>query len=913
MSNKQNSPAGWAAITEGGAVPGWVTAARLVLVLAFAAAVPVILGVDAGRRLFWAAAIAVLPVFWVVGGYHLWRRICPLAVFSQIGRVVGAPGSRRAGGWLTRNYMLLQLVLMVVALSLRLVATNGTQWALVGFVGGATVAAVIVGFVYTGKTWCNFVCPVGMVEKIYTEPSRIAGGANSQCAPCTACKKNCPDIDLEQGYWKEATAAPRKIAYYSWPGLVVGFYVYFYLAAGTWDYYFSGAWTLEDRQIDRWSAPGFYFWDGVPVAVAAPLTLLAFGAVSYIVFATGESIARRWARARRPDVGAASVRHKMLVLAGFVAFLAFYFFGGQPTVRLAPSWVGHGFGTLVVIAASAIAIRRWQRREQDYVKERFAQKLLRKWEWGDAPASNSLQDIYLVHEERKKEHAARLRAYKETIREMVADGVVTRGELAILDSLRAQLGVSNKQHLRVMNELNEEERMLFDPEYQGSVEQRLQQQQYEREIETAVMVAAQAGVAPDPAVLRRIREEHNVSGEVHEQTLARLLDREGPIVALYRDEVGDIRSAADAYAAAIAVGDSGTSASYDLVRHLCRWRAHQRAEHALRAMAARGEARRIERALEHLFSPADGARAEAAAQLRKAIGDELATPLVAELDRLEQSAPVPPDADPAVAFRRLAGDPSPYLRAAIATVLSRFDDDASRAAVVAATEDSAPLVRESAYHALGVRGRLGRAMMERALADQDPRVKKAAANAVAGRQGASDETALDAADDAHTSANFATLNAQAKLDTLTTLHKMMFLRNVPMFRALEPDDLEELGLIAVEKPFQPGFDLCRQGDRGDDVFVLISGAVDVWTGPTNDKRMLGSEGAGACIGEMAAFDDEPRSATVTAREPTRTLALPGGELKALLRSRPALGASIIDVLVARMRGMIARGEAAGAR
>ena len=63
--------------------------------------------------------------------------------------------------------------------------------------------------VYGGKTWCNFVCPVGLVEKIYTEPSRSATGRpaelTSQCAPCVACKRHCPDIDLEQGYWKEAT------------------------------------------------------------------------------------------------------------------------------------------------------------------------------------------------------------------------------------------------------------------------------------------------------------------------------------------------------------------------------------------------------------------------------------------------------------------------------------------------------------------------------------------------------------------------------------------------------------------------------------------------------------------------------------------------------------------------------------
>src|SRR5687768_7474674 len=141
--------------------PWWLTAARAVMILAFVAAIPVILGVPVGRRLFWTAAIAVLPLFWVVGGYHLWRRLCPLAFFAQIGKLVGRPGGRKVGGWLADHYMLVQLGLMIVALALRLIATNGTPWALAGFLGFVTVAAVVTGLIWTGKTWCNYICPVG--------------------------------------------------------------------------------------------------------------------------------------------------------------------------------------------------------------------------------------------------------------------------------------------------------------------------------------------------------------------------------------------------------------------------------------------------------------------------------------------------------------------------------------------------------------------------------------------------------------------------------------------------------------------------------------------------------------------------------------------------------------------------------
>jgi hypothetical protein len=197
---------------------------------------------------------------------------------------------------------------MIVALSLRLIATSGTVWALAGFLGLVCVAALLCGFIYTGKTWCNYVCPIGMVEKLYTEPSRLGGRQNSQCQKCTACKKHCPDIDLEQGYWKEANAPWRRVAYYTWPGIVLGFYLYYYLQAGDWDIFFSGIETLDDQQAERWLGPGFFFLQAIPTVVAAPLTLVVFGALSWGLFSWGERIAsflvppvdRRWRYARQP-------------------------------------------------------------------------------------------------------------------------------------------------------------------------------------------------------------------------------------------------------------------------------------------------------------------------------------------------------------------------------------------------------------------------------------------------------------------------------------------------------------------------------------------------------------------------------------------------------------------------------------
>ena len=886
---KKKPPRGLAAFTEGGTVPAWVTAARLVMVLGFATAVPVVLGVDAGRRLFWAAAIASLPALWVIGGYHLWRRICPLAVFAQLGRYLGIAGERRISGRLVKGYMLLQLGLMIAALSLRLIMTNGTRWALVGFVVAVVICAVITGLIWTGKTWCNYICPVGMVEKIYTEPIRLAGRDNSQCKPCTACKKNCPDIDLEQGYWKEIDLDARRIAYFSWPGLVFSFYLYYYLVAGSWDYYFSGAWTREDDQASAWLDPGLFFFDAVPIAVAAPLVLIAAAAASFAVFSAAERVALAIARRRgeRPtDEGPveALVRHRTLALAGFVGFIIFYFYGGQPTIRMLPGWFGALFSVAVVIAGSAIFFRRWSRSEADFVKERFAEKILKKWEWGDEPPAENLQDIYLLHSERTKERETRLLAYKETVRDMVADGLVTRNELVLLDSLRAQLGITDRDHKRILGELSEEERQLFDPAYQGSVEQRLQSEQYRRELERLVLSAARLGRAPSPDSLAALRAEYQVGVDDEDAAITEILAPGGPVAELLAAKIAEISRLARARRLS-APGDE-ESASWELFRFLCLERGRELGGEALNLLAP-------------LIGEAPGEltdlRAGAIDELRERAG-ERGAPLVDALEALLAAPEAGDTAEPAIVstLLELSDDPSSHLRAAAIHLLSRFDDEAARSVVVAATGDEEPLVREAAFNVLQVSGRLGRELAARAAADPDRRVRNAARPA--GAKGASIPPSA-----------FATLDAGRTMETLTSLEKMMLLRQVPLLASLEAGDLEELAEIAVERRFDSGESLCRQGDPGDEVFLIVSGEVEVWTSAEGDRRrILDTLGPGACIGEMAVLDSAPRSAFVTASRPTRALLLGGADFRSLLSSRPAMSRRIIEDLVARMRRMIDR-------
>jgi len=916
---------GLAAFTDGGTAPKWVTAARVVMLVAFAATIPTILGVSHGNRLTWTVCIAVLPFFWMTFGYHIWRRICPLAVMGQVGRLLGRPGTRKMGDWLGKNYILVQLGLMLVALTLRLVATNGSPIWLAGFLGVVIVAAITTSFVYAGKTWCNFLCPVGLVEKIYTEPAHAASHQSdltSQCAPCVACKKHCPDIDLEQGYWKEATGTegrPRRLAYFSWPGIVIGFYTYYFLVAGDWSYYFSGAWTYERDLPQRMFDPGFTFLPEIPRLVAAPLTLIAFGLASFLVFSVVEKLIVSRSLAKLPadagdnakETAHARVRHGMLAFAGLVAFNAFYLFAGQPSLARLPHWVVTGWSLLIVFASTAMFVRRITRREDQYVHEKFAQKILKKWEWGDAPPSDKLEDIYLLHTERTKQREARLRAYKETVREMVADGLVTKNELVILDSLRAQLGVSDKDHAKIINELSSEERQLFDPKYQGSVEQRLKGEQYRKDLERIIVEAARSGAKPSDSTLEALRSERGVTDEEEQAELARILAPGGPIANLYETELAEIaRLVAAAEAANQPPSSSHDSASLGLLRHVAKLRAHQHAINALGVLTVMTDRPEVEQV-----------RAQAAARgvvrtqhldMLSGVEPALRLPLVETLMRLEHGGATALTPGPILA---IVNDASRYVRAVTAVLLSRFDDDTSRRQLETMLDDHDPIVRESAVRAMGAKSRLTRDLLTKVLNDSDAVVRSAAVRAVSGGTTSQELPALDPSIFAQTKHGvgkqgvYATLDANAAMAQLTTIEKMMLIRQVPIFADLKPEDLEELASVVEERRIEANKDVFREGDPGDAVYLIVKGTVRVFTGGEGERpeRILSELGPGACIGEMAVLDASPRSATVRALERTRTLRVPGEGFKRVMSERPEMSQAIVAELVKRMRGMMAQG------
>ena len=143
------------------------------------------------------------------------------------------------------------------------------------------------------------------------------------------------------------------------------------------------------------------------------------------------------------------------------------------------------------------------------------------------------------------------------------------------------------------------------------------------------------------------------------------------------------------------------------------------------------------------------------------------------------------------------------------------------------------------------------------------------------------------------------------MQTLSTLERVLTLREVPIFAELSPEDLEQIAQIAREQLYPAGWTIFREGDEGEVMFVIASGQVEIITGPPGSEKIVAVRGAGDFVGETAIIDPGPRSASMITKNETRVLAIEGEAFKAILRERPEVALAVMQNLSRRLREMTA--------
>jgi hypothetical protein len=805
-------------------------------------------------RIVWTVVVAGIPLFIVLIGYHRWRRLCPLAFFAQIPVRLKRPGIRKASPWLEANYYYISFLVFFISLWLRLIATNGDGHAISAFFVMISLAALIFGAFYTGKTWCNYICPLSFIEKIYTEPHGLRETKNSQCTKCTACKKSCPDINEENGYWKEIESRPKRFVYYAFPGLVFGFYFYYYLQAGDWGYYFDGQWTKQ-AYIMHWAflpghnseTAGFFFWWEVPRALASILTLAACALLSYLLFTWLERPVANFLKRRDPEIEAGRVRHVMFSVAAVAAFITFYTFAGAPTLWKAPWVVPHIFLIIVVLTAALYLARRLRRRQTTFAEETLARNVIKRWEWADKPPRD-LHEAFLLHSIRTRESAKGaaqvLEGYKDAVREALANGFVTREEVQMLESLRNQLQIKKADHDKIMAALAEEERALFtDPTKQISAEKRLQLETYRHALENYLDRVLAAEGSYDDSFIVQLRSEYRVTKEEHAAVLDELLGGERGMAARLAEQAAAVERAA----LTIQALELQPSPTHDFLRELLQRRRARAIDSLVRGLSFMMEDETSRAIRQGLASPEESERESVMEKLNAVV-----TPAISE--RLF------------AAYRETA-----LVESSWPTLTEMLH---------ARTGSVDPFIRAVALYALSERGAADAATLSRAGADEHELVRETAMHL--SERGGSDRPGTHR--------------------RLITLEKMIALRSAPVFSKIAPEGLAELARASLEDEFGPGETLCVEGEPGNEVFILLAGEVKILKRDGAGEKLIGVEKAGSFIGEMAVLDPAPRSATLVAgSEGTRALRLNGDAFRAALDRDATIASSVIRTLAQRLR------------
>ncbi|MFN7952404.1 MAG: cyclic nucleotide-binding domain-containing protein [bacterium] len=133
------------------------------------------------------------------------------------------------------------------------------------------------------------------------------------------------------------------------------------------------------------------------------------------------------------------------------------------------------------------------------------------------------------------------------------------------------------------------------------------------------------------------------------------------------------------------------------------------------------------------------------------------------------------------------------------------------------------------------------------------------------------------------------------------------LGRLPMFQALPSEILGQLAALAVERSFDDGATVFREGDPGDAWYLVAEGSVRIVRQLDDGGTLvLTALGPGSSFGEMSVFDDRPRSAGAVADGATRLVAIGRDELRRLLGERPADLARLLVAIVANLSGSLRR-------
>lgn len=117
-------------------------------------------------------------------------------------------------------------------------------------------------------------------------------------------------------------------------------------------------------------------------------------------------------------------------------------------------------------------------------------------------------------------------------------------------------------------------------------------------------------------------------------------------------------------------------------------------------------------------------------------------------------------------------------------------------------------------------------------------------------------------------------------------------KTIKLFAGLRPFQAKIVTLMGELKSFSRGQHIIRQGEMGNEMYVLINGTADVFINSSNQSRYVAQYGRGDVFGEMGLLRHHERTADVIAAEDVEVLAVNERFLTRVKRRYPRIATEI---------------------
>ncbi|OGJ87512.1 MAG: hypothetical protein A2487_06125 [Candidatus Raymondbacteria bacterium RifOxyC12_full_50_8] len=137
----------------------------------------------------------------------------------------------------------------------------------------------------------------------------------------------------------------------------------------------------------------------------------------------------------------------------------------------------------------------------------------------------------------------------------------------------------------------------------------------------------------------------------------------------------------------------------------------------------------------------------------------------------------------------------------------------------------------------------------------------------------------------------------------TILERVLFLKEVELFRNVDTECLGVIAEIAREIACNTGDIIAREGDLGDSLYIIKQGSLKIIKEKEGKQYLLANHSEGKCFGELGLFGRTHRTAGAVANEKSVLLEIRKDEFKKVILTNPEIAYNMLEILSERIRRM----------